>query len=281
MALPPAKAGGAHAVSEPSIRVGIGGWIYEPWRDNFYPTGLAHERELEYASRQLTAIEINSTFYSAQKPATVAKWRDATPPGFVFSLKASRFATNRRVLAGAGESIERFLNSGIAELGPKLGPIVWQFAATKRFEADDFAAFLKLLPKKLGKLPLQHALDVRHESFRCLEYLKLARRHRAATVFNDPGDAIALGDITGGFVYNRVVVANGKLAKGFKAQALDELATRARTWRDGKVPADVPQIDHSSAAPAPPIPCEVFVFFVNGAKEKAPAAAMALLKRLA
>src|SRR5437868_2206611 len=124
------------------IRVGVGGWTYEPWRDNFFPKGLPHSRELEYASRQLTAIEVNGTYYSTFKPATFAKWRSETPEGFVFSLKANRFATNRKLLATAGESISRFVQSGIAELGDKLGPVVWQFMPTKQFDAPDFEAFL-------------------------------------------------------------------------------------------------------------------------------------------
>src|SRR5215510_5291895 len=137
----------AVAPAQGAIRVGVGGWTFEPWRNNFYPAGWPIARELEYASRQLTVIEVNGTYYSTQKPATFAKWREQTPDGFVFSLKANRFATNRRVLAEAGESIGRFVNSGLAELGPKLGPIVWQFAPTKRFEPDDFTAFLQLLPR--------------------------------------------------------------------------------------------------------------------------------------
>jgi len=165
------------SASEPAIRVGVGGWTFEPWRDNFYPKGWPAARELEYASRKLTAIEVNGTYYSTQKPETFAKWREQTPEGFVFSLKANRFATNRRVLAEAGESIERFVNSGIAELGPKLGPIVWQFAPTKRFDAVDFEAFLQLLPAAVGGVPLRHVLDVRHETFKTPAYLALARRH--------------------------------------------------------------------------------------------------------
>ena len=147
------------------IRVGVGGWVYEPWRDNFYPPGLAHARELEYLSRRVTAIEINATYYRTQSAASFAKWRDATPDDFVFAVKATRYATNRRVLGEAGESIERFLASGLAELGPKLGPIVWQFATTKAFDAADFEAFLKLLPQRVGGLPLRHAMEVRHPSF--------------------------------------------------------------------------------------------------------------------
>ena len=156
------------------IHVGVGGWVYEPWRDTFYPPGLPKTQELEYLSRRVTAIEINATYYRTQSPASFAKWRDATPDGFVFSVKANRFATNRRVLAEAGESIERFVASGLAELGPKLGPLVWQFATTKSFDAADFGAFLALLPRRLDALPLRHAMEVRHPSF-----MRRLRRARA------------------------------------------------------------------------------------------------------
>jgi uncharacterized protein YecE (DUF72 family) len=260
------------------IRVGVGGWTFEPWRNNFYPADLPHSRELEYASRQLTAIEVNGTYYSSQKPATFAKWRDETPDGFVFSLKASRFATNRRVLAEAGESVARFVNSGIAELREKLGPIVWQFAPTKRFDADDFEAFLKLLPAQVDGIALRHVVDVRHESFKTPEYLALARRYRAATVFTDSDDYPSFADLTGEFVYTRMMRTDSSLAEGCTPQALDQLASCAHVWRDGAEPAGVPRVE---PAPAPGAPRDVFMYFISGAKEKAPAAAMALRKRLA
>ncbi|HEY2257491.1 MAG TPA: DUF72 domain-containing protein, partial [Variovorax sp.] len=167
------------------IRVGIGGWTYEPWRNNFYPAKLPQAQELSYASRQLTAIEVNGTYYSSFKPPTFRKWHDETPEGFMFSLKATRFATNRKLLAGAGESVTRFIDSGISELGDKLGPIVWQFMATKAFDPDDFAAFLDLLPKKVGSRALRHVMDVRHPSFMTTGFLALARAHGVATVFTD------------------------------------------------------------------------------------------------
>lgn len=261
----------------PKIRVGIGGWTFEPWRSNFYPAHLPHGRELEYASRKLSAIEVNGTYYSSQKPATFAKWRDETPIDFMFSLKASRFATNRRVLAEAGESIQRFVNSGIAELAHKLGPIVWQFAPTKRFDSSDFEAFLKLLPAEVGGLPLHHVLDVRHDSFRCAEYLALARRYQAATVFTDSDDHPSFADITGGFVYARMMRTDATLAEGCTPQAFDQLAACAQAWREGLEPAGLPRVE----GPAPAVPArDVFLFFISGAKEKAPAAAMALLRRL-
>jgi len=262
-----------------TIRVGVGGWTFEPWRNSFYPAGWPHGRELEYASRKLSAIEVNGTYYSAQKPATFAKWRDETPDDFVFSLKASRFATNRRVLAEAGESVQRFVQSGVAELAHKLGPLVWQFAPTKRFEPADFEAFLELLPGEVGGVPLRHVLDVRHESFLCAEYLALARRYRAATVFTDSDDYPSFADITGGFVYARMMRTDATLPEGCTPQTLDRLAACARAWRDGLEPSGLPRVE--AAAPAPTPPRDVFMFFISGAKEKAPAAAMALRGRLA
>jgi len=261
------------------IRVGIGGWTFEPWRDNFYPKGWSHARELEYASRQLSAIEVNGTYYSSMKPATFAKWRDETPDDFMFSLKASRFATNRRVLAEAGESIERFVNSGIDELAHKLGPIVWQFAPTKRFDADDFGAFLKLLPAQVKGIALRHVLDVRHDTFKTPAYLALARQHGHATVFTDSDDYPSFADLTGDFVYTRMMRTDASLPEGCTPQALDQLAACGQAWRDGHEPAGVPRVEPEPAQPTPPR--DVFMFFISGAKEKAPAAAMALKRRLA
>jgi len=260
------------------IRVGIGGWTYEPWRKNFYPDGLAQTKELEYASRQLTAIEVNGTYYSTMKPASFAKWRDETPDGFVFSLKATRYATNRKLLAEGGDSVERFIGSGLAELGPKLGPVVWQFMPTKRFEPEDFAGFLALLPDKLEGLPLRHVLDVRHESFLCAEFLTLARKHKVATVFTDSADYPSFADLTADFAYARLMKSEAELKTGYAPKALDEWAGRAQAWAEGGEPQDLPRV-------APPLakgkPRDVFVYFINGAKERAPAAAMALIKRLA
>ena len=264
-----------------SIRVGVGGWTFEPWRDNFFPAGWPHARELAYASRKLTAIEVNGTYYSSQKPATFAKWRAETPDGFVFSLKASRFATNRRVLAEAGDSVLRFVNQGIAELREKLGPIVWQFAPTKRFDPADFEAFLKLLPTEVAGLPLRHVLDVRHESFKKPEYLALARRHRAATVFTDSDDYPSFADITGEFVYARLMRTDASHTQGCPPAFFAPLAACARAWRAGTEPAGVPRIEPAPAlSTTPAAPRDVFVYFIGGAKEKAPAAAMALIEAL-
>ena len=264
-------------MAAPSIRVGIGGWTFEAWRGSFYPAGLSHAHELAYASRRLTAIEVNGTYYSSQKPATFAKWRDDTPDGFVFSLKASRFATNRRVLADAGESIRRFVGSGIAELGPKLGPIVWQFAPTKRFEPEDFEAFVAQLPAAVDGLPLRHALDVRHESFKTPAYLALARRHGCATVFTDSDDYPSFADPTGPFLYARLMRTDARFDAGVEPLVLGAYAQCARLWRDGGEPDKLPRVAPRQLAGAER---DVFMFFISGAKEKAPAAAMALIERL-
>src|ERR1700692_567370 len=166
------------------IRCGIGGWTFEAWRGVFYSEGLRQADELSYAASKLTAIEINGTYYSSFKPDSWAKWRASTPEGFKFAVKASRFCTNRKVLADGGESVERFLNQGLAELGDRLGPILWQFANTKKFDPDDFARFLDLLPESLpehrGERPLRHALEVRHESFRDQRFVDLARERGMA-----------------------------------------------------------------------------------------------------
>jgi uncharacterized protein YecE (DUF72 family) len=262
-----------------AIRVGIGGWNYAPWRGTFYPEDLAQRLELEYASRQVTAIEINATYYGTQKPASFARWRDETPDGFVFSLKASRYATNRRVLAEAGDSISRFVASGITELGDKLGPIVWQFAPTKRFDPDDFAAFLQQLPARQAGHRLRHVLDVRHESFLCSEFVDLARKHRTAVVFTDSPDFPSLADRTADFIYARLMNADVRFKDGYAPKSLDQWASRARDWSQGAVPADLPLVTRSPQGALPP-PDDVFLFFINGAKERAPAAAKGLLKRL-
>ncbi|KQP47661.1 DUF72 domain-containing protein [Pseudorhodoferax sp. Leaf274] len=260
-----------------SIRVGIGGWTFEPWRNNFFPAGLPHSQELHFASRAVTAIEVNGTYYSTQSPKSFARWRDETPDGFVFSLKANRFATNRRVLADAGDSIRKFVESGLSELGPKLGPIVWQFAPTKPFDAPDFEAFLALLPKSVDGLALRHVLDVRHASFMVPAYLALARRHGCATVFADSDKHPSFADVTGDFVYARLMQSQADCATGYDAGRLDRWADAARDWARGATPPGAPLVE---PAPQGGAPREVFVFFINGAKERAPAAAQALIARL-
>jgi uncharacterized protein YecE (DUF72 family) len=268
-------------MAEGRIRVGIGGWTYEPWRKTFFPDDLPHSRELEYASRQVTAIEVNGTYYSTQKPASFARWRDETPDDFVFSLKASRYATNRRVLAEAGDSVQRFVNSGITELRDKLGPIVWQFAPTKAFDPDDFEAFLALLPERVDDRRLRHVMDVRHESFMDPAYLKLARKYKVATVHTDSDKYPSFADLTGGFVYARLMRSSAANRAGYAPKALDAWAERARCWAAGGEPDDLPRVADAAKRAAAAKGRDVFVFFINGDKEKAPAAAQALLERLA
>ncbi|MDB5754530.1 MAG: h16 [Massilia sp.] len=263
------------------IRVGIGGWTYAPWRDNFYPADLAQARELEYASRQVTAIEINGTYYGMQKPATFARWAEQTPDDFVFSVKASRYATNRRVLAEAGESVERFIGSGIAELGEKLGPVLWQFAPTKQFDAADMGAFLALLPQKIDGLRLRHVVDVRHDSFVDPEFFKLTRKYKVASVFTDSPEFPSFADFSTDFVYARLMNGQAKLKAGYTPKALAAWAVRARHAAEGKAADDAANgFPNLTAETRQNEARDVFMFFINGAKERAPAGAMALLKNL-
>ncbi len=241
------------------IYIGIGGWTFEPWRGVFYPEGLVQRRELEYASRALTSIEINGTYYSSFKPESWAKWRAETPDGFVFSVKASRYCTNRKQLKLAAESIERFAAQGLDELGDRLGPVNWQFLETKKFDREDMADFMKLLPKTAGKLPLRHALEVRHPSFLDQEFIDLARRHGVAVVFADHERFPQIDEQTTDFTYARLMRTKEKPQTGFSKKDLDGWATKAKAWaRKG----------------------DVFLYVISGAKVNNPAAAQALIKRL-
>jgi uncharacterized protein YecE (DUF72 family) len=258
------------------IRAGIGGWIYEDWRGDFYPKGLPKTRELFHASRAVTSIEINSTYYSAQKPSTFQRWAEQTPDGFVFAVKASRFATNRRVLAEAGLSVERFVTGGITELGDKLGPILWQFAPTKKFDPDDFEAFLKLLPEKQDGRTLRHAVEVRHASFCAPEFVALARKFGAAIVIADSAKYPTIADVTADFVYARLQKAQAPIPTGYSPADLAKWMKRAKIWSEGKNVDDLVLV----GTDAPKKKRDVFVYMINGAKERAPAAAMAFLERL-
>jgi uncharacterized protein YecE (DUF72 family) len=241
------------------IFVGIGGWTYEPWRGAFYPEGLTHKRELEYASRKLTSIEINGTFYSTFKPESWRKWRDETPEGFVFSVKGSRYVTNRKELATATESVARYAGQGLAELGARLGPVNWQLAETKKFDAEDIEAFFKLLPREVDGLPLRHALEVRHPSFQDPRFHDLARRHEIAITYAHSDKFPEIEEPTAGFTYARLMGCREEVPTGYEAAELDRWAERAKGWADRG---------------------DVFVYFISGAKLRAPAAAMALIERL-
>jgi len=254
-----------------TIRTGIGGWTFEPWEGTFYPEKLAKKRQLEFASRELTAIEVNGTYYSSQKPATFAKWASEVPDGFVFSLKASRFCTNRKVLAEAGESVGKFLNQGIAELGAHLGPILWQFMGTKKFEPKDFEAFLALLPKTLHGLPLRHVVEPRHGSFQVPEFIELLAKYDVAAVCADHHDYPMFADPTTGFVYARLQKGSDDIATCYPPDDLDAWAARLKIYAAGGMPDDLQTI--APERKIKPEPREVFAFFITGGKVNAPNAA--------
>jgi len=265
-------------MTQATIRIGIGGWTYEPWRGTFFPEKWPQKRELEYAASKLTAIEVNGTYYSGFKPATFAGWAAVVPDGFVFTLKASRFCTNRKILADAGESVMRFVDQGIVELGDRLGPILWQFMATKKFDADDFGAFLKLLPANHGGVALRHAVQVRHESFVDPAFVALCRAAGVTIVYADSAEYPAIADVSGDFVYARLENATEPEPQGYAPHQLDRWAQAAGCWARGDAPADLPYADTTPAARQPR---ETFIFFINGAKVRAPAGAMALIERIA
>jgi uncharacterized protein YecE (DUF72 family) len=259
------------------IRIGVGGWTYEPWRGTFYPEGLAQKRELEFASRKLTSIEINGTYYGSQKPQSFAKWYDETPDDFVFSLKGPRFATNRRVLGDAGESIERFFSSGVMGLRDKLGPINWQFMPTKKFDPEDFEGFLKLLPKSVEGRPIHHAVEVRHDSFRTPEFIALTRKYGVAIVVAGDSDYPQIADVTAPFVYARIMGTSEAEGRGYSDATLDLWVSRAVDWASGRSPDGVATVGKQPASDANR---DVFLYVISGFKLRNPAAAMAMIDRL-
>jgi uncharacterized protein YecE (DUF72 family) len=265
------------AMAAGKIHIGIGGWVFEPWRGAFYPDGLPQKRELEYAGSKLTSIEINGTYYGSQKPESFAKWRAETPDGFVFALKGSRYVTNRRVLAEAGPSIEKFVTSGVSELKEKLGPINWQFMATKAFDPKDFEAFLKLLPAEVDGVRLRHAVEVRHGSFRSPEFVALLREYKVAAITAGDSDFPQIADATAPFVYARIMGTREAEPLGYPAKVLDGWAKRAKAWSEGGVPAD---LDTASPVAAEKVGRDVFLYVISGDKVRNPAAAMALIERV-
>jgi uncharacterized protein YecE (DUF72 family) len=259
------------------IRIGVGGWNFAPWRGRFYPKGLKQAEELSYASRHLTTIEINGTFYRSQTPASFAKWRDETPEDFVFAVKGHRAIVNAKKLAEAREPIDWFFKSGVLELGEKLGPLLWQLAPFKRFDREDLAGFLTLLPKHAGGRALKHVIEVRHASFLVPEFVALLREHNAAVAYAESEDYPELADITADFIYARLQKSQADIETGYSAKALDGWSARAKLWETGGAPKDLPTIE---SAPAPKTTRDVFLYFIAAAKETNPAAAMALIERL-
>ncbi len=265
-------------VKQGQIRIGIGGWTFEPWRGVFYPKGLPHAKELSYASERLTSIEVNGTFYRTQSPATYRKWAREVPDGFVFSIKAIQYATNRRVLKEAGDSIQRFLNSGVIELGAHLGPLLWQFAPTKTFDAADFGGFLELLPDKFDGHALRHVIEVRHDSFKTPAFIALLRRFKMAAVTTDHVRYPNIADLTADFVYARLQQGKDTVPTAYPPKQIDEWAERLELWAQGKVPNDLPRVDTKHRPQ--PAPRDVFAYVIHEGKVRAPAAAMALIEKL-
>ena len=247
-------------MNEAQIRVGIGGWTYPPWRGTFYPDKLPHSKELEYASRQFGAIEINATFYGRQSPKSWAAWAKVVPDGFQFAVKGSRYVVTRPKLADAGEGLGVYFAQGMSALGQKLGPVLWMLAARRKFDREDIAAFFELLPAKLDGIPVRHVIEPRHESFRDEAFFALCRDHNVAVVFGDDDEFPCIDAATASFAYARLQRMREEVPTGYDGAALDGFAKRARQWtKDGR---------------------EAYVFMFNGAKVRAPSAALALQERL-
>lgn len=243
-----------------TVRIGIGGWTYAPWRGTFYPPGLAQAKEQAFAAATFGAIEINSTFYSRQSAASWAKWAAAAPDGFEYAIKASRYCVTRPKLADAGEGINNFYAQGLTELGDRLGPTLWMLSRHRQFDRDDIAAFLDLLPDRLDGRPLRHVIEPRHESFRDEAFFALARARNVAIVFGDDDEFPCIDADTADFAYARLQRMREALPTGYDNDALDAFADRARRWSaDGR---------------------DSYLFMINGAKLRAPAAALALQQRL-
>lgn len=257
------------------IHIGIGGWVFEPWRGAFYPDGLPQRRELEFAASKLTSIEINGTYYGSQKPESFAKWREETPDDFVFALKGSRFCTNRRVLAEAGASVEKFLTSGLTELRHKLGPINWQFMPTKQFDPADFEGFLKLLPKELDGIALRHAVEVRHDSFRSPDFVALLREYGVAVITSADADYTQIADVTAPFVYARIMGTKEAEPKGYSEAGLGRWVKAAQAWAKGGVPEGLEPVGPAAKVEKR----DVFLYVISGDKVRNPAAAMELIAR--
>lgn len=270
---PKAAAGGGR-----KIHVGVGGWTFEPWRGVFYPKGLAQSKELAYAAQQLTSIEINGTYYGSQKPESFRKWASEVPDGFIFSVKGPRFATNRRVLAEAGDSIKRFFDSGVTELRDRLGPLLWQFAPTKQFDEADFGKFLDLLPTTFDGWTLRHVVEVRNPSFEEPEFLNLLRARNIAVVYAEHHKYPNIADVTADLVYARLQKGEDTIPTAYPPKALDAWADRLQIWAKGSAPKDLDLIDKGYSLEAKPR--DVFAYIIHEGKIRAPAGAMELIKRV-
>ncbi|KGF69992.1 hypothetical protein LL06_07750 [Hoeflea sp. BAL378] len=260
------------------IRAGIGGWTFDPWDESFYPPKLPKTRQLQHASRALRAIEVNGTYYSSQKPATFAKWAADVPEDFIFSLKASRYCTNRKVLAEAGPSIDKFVTQGITELGPHLGPILWQFMATKKFEPEDFEAFLALLPKSQDGIALRHVVEPRHASFQVPEFIDLLARYGVAAVLADHADYPMFADATADFIYARLQKGDDEVPTCYPPDEIERWAGRFKTYAGGGVPDDLPLVAPKRKAAKKKR--DVFAFFITGGKVNAPRGAQELQQQV-
>ncbi|MDR7101400.1 DUF72 domain-containing protein [Croceicoccus sp. BE223] len=243
-----------------TIRTGIGGWTFPEWRGVFYPPDLRQKDELAYAAAHLGAIEVNATFRRLQTPATFARWRDAVPEGFRFALKGSRYVVTRPRLADAGEAVARFCGQGIAELGDRLGPVLWQLSSHRVFDAVEMAAFFALLPRAIDGLPLQHVIEAGHPSFACEDFASLAREAGVAIAVVDAAGSETIDVVTTDFAYARLKNASERLKRGYPPAAIEEWARWA--------------LAHEAAGR------DAWMFCINGAKVRAPAAAMTLARKI-
>ena len=259
------------------IYIGIGGWTFAPWRGVFYPEKLTQAKELSYAASKLTSIEINGTYYGSQKPESFRKWASEVPDGFIFSVKGPRFATNRRVLAEAGDSIQRFYDSGVTEMGDRLGPVLWQFAPTKQFDEADFGKFLELLPRTFNGVTLRHVVEVRNPSFCSPSFIALLRKFNVAVVYADHAKYPAIADVTADFVYARLQTGKDTVKTAYTPKALDAWAERLKVWSAGGEPDDLPRSSETSAKKQPR---DVFAYVIHEGKIRAPAGAMELIARV-
>jgi uncharacterized protein YecE (DUF72 family) len=258
------------------IRAGIGGWNFEEWRGTFYPKGLAQSKELNFASRALTSIEINGTFYRTPSAESFHKWASEVPDGFVFSVKAPMSVVGRKALAETGPQIEKFFESGVLDMGSKLGPLFWQLPPTKKFDAAEIGKFFGMLPAKHAGRALRHAIEVRDKSFVAPAFVDLARKHNVAIVLVDSEKHPPIADPTADFMYLRLQNTEEKIATGYKPAEIKTWAARAKAWEKGGVAEDLELVGKKPAKAER----DVFVYFISGAKVRAPAAAQALLKEL-